>query len=803
MKRLVKKMFVVLVILLASTAVQAEFELVENFESMEPGKPDDKACTGVLGGTWDTQGEDTGNVNIEDRDGSRVLQFRGHSSGSTRGVGFNGITNTIDDSETGKVFLRFMLRSRASESPRTYIGLISDVSNNPINSTSAGTPTDIPVGFGLLDNGSGGFDLVKTDGTTVLKVGLARDQWYNVWIVVDNEADTFDLYLSEAAGPAGEATLPKPADLVQSAIPFGVATAGPLNGMIFACPAGTGQSTRTYVDEIWWDGDKGLGKTTKARNQSPADNVTDIPRDVILSWTPGEYAPPTNGHKVYISENFSDVNDGIGGIAQDANSYTPPQRLDFGTTYYWRVDEVNGPPDYTVFEGRVWSFTTEPVAYAIGNITATASSSDPNKGPENAINGSGLDSSGLLHGKLGIDSMWLSSMTGPQPTWIEFQFDDFYKLHEMWVWNSNESLEPVIGLGFKDVSIEYSVNGTDYTTLGTTHEFARAPGLADYAHNTTVDLSGVAAKYVKLTANSNWGGLLPQFGLSEVRFFYIPVHAREPSPDSGAKDISIGTIDKPIDVTIGFRAGREAAEHDVYFSTDEQAVIDGNAPVTTVTETSYGLLSLDLGNIYYWRVDEVNKAETPTTWQGDVWNFTTQEFFILDDFESYNDLNPTEPESNRIYLAWLDGYDQPTNGSVVGYDVAPFAEQTIVHSGKQSMPLAYNNTGGAAYSEAERTFIAAQNWTLAGATTLVLYFHGAEGNTGQLYVKVDGSKVVYDGNAGDIAKVEWKQWNINLAQLSVDLQNITKLAIGIDGNGAGGKLYVDDIRLYRLAPQAN
>jgi hypothetical protein len=74
------------------------------------------------------------------------------------------------------------------------------------------------------------------------------------------------------------------------------------------------------------------------------------------------------------------------------------------------------------------------------------------------------------------------------------------------------------------------------------------------------------------------------------------------------------------------------------------------------------------------------------------------------------------------------------------------------------MPLSYDNTGGAAYSEAERTFAVGQNWTKASAATFVLYFHGAEGNTGQLYIKVNGSKVAYDGDAGDIAKPQWKQW---------------------------------------------
>ena len=351
----------------------------------------------------------------------------------------------------------------------------------------------------------------------------------------------------------------------------------------------------------------------------------------------------------------------------------------------------------------------------------------------------------------------------------------------------------MVGLGIKDVSIEYSTNGIDDTALGTTHEFAQAPGTGGYAHNTTVDFGGVAANFVRLTAHSNWGDMLPQYGLSEVRFFYIPIHATEPSPESGATDVDVG-------VTLGWNAGREAAQHDVYLSTDAQAVIDGNAPVISVTEASYGPLSLDLDQIYYWKINEVNMFETPTTWDGDLWNFTTRQFLVVDDFESYNDLNPDDPESNRIFNTWLDGYEIPTNGSLVGYENAPFCERTIVHGDYQSMPFFYDNTGTAVYSEAERTFAATQNWTVAGAATLVLYFYGTEGNTGQLYVKVNGSKVAYGGDAADVAKQQWTQWSIDLASLGVDLQNITKLGIGMGDINASGTLYVDDIRLYRLAP---
>jgi hypothetical protein len=512
---------------------------------------------------------------------------------------------------------------------------------------------------------------------------------------------------------------------------------------------------------------------------------------VVLSWTPGLNAAPVNGHTVYLNDNFNDVNDGIGGITQSETSYDLG-RLDWGTTYYWRVDELSGPPDNMVFEGDVWSFTTELHAYPVENVTATASSAhQADMGPENTINGSGMDANDLHSTE--ETAIWLS-ITEPLGAWIEYEFDKVYKLHEMWVWNSNQMIESFVGYGFKDVTVEYSANGTDYTTLGTTHEFAQAPGTSGYAHNTTIDFGGAGAKYVKLTANSNWGGILPQYGLSEVCFFQIPVSARKPYPDSGATGVDV-------DVVLGWRAGREAVTHDVYVSADEQSVIDSTAPVTTVTETSYGPLALDLSTTHYWRVDEANEAETPSTWESTIWSFTTTDHLIVDDFESYNDIDPDDPESNRIFNVWIDGYEVPTNGSLVGHESAPFCEQTIVHGGSQSMPFFYNNTGGAAYSEAELTLSSPQVWTVAGATTLVLYFHGAEGNTGQLYVKVNGSKVVYDGDAADVAKPEWNQWSIDLASLGVDLQNVTKLAIGIDGNGTSGTLYVDDIRLYALAPQ--
>ncbi|HUV67577.1 MAG TPA: discoidin domain-containing protein, partial [Sedimentisphaerales bacterium] len=377
------------------------------------------------------------------------------------------------------------------------------------------------------------------------------------------------------------------------------------------------------------------GSPSKARDPQPEADETDVPRDLVLGWTPGIYA---NTHDVYLGTAFDDVNDASrkdprGVLVRQGHSETTydPGRLEFGTTYDWRIDEVNAPPDSTIYKGNVWSFTVEPVAYPISasHITATASSSNSaTEGPVNTINGSGLDAEDL-HSVTNTD-MWLSSMTGAQPTWVLYEFDRVYKLYQIQVWNHNTLIETAIGLGIKEAAIEYSTDGATWTPLGTTHEFTRGPGAPGYAANTTVDLGGVAARYVKISANSNWGGILSQYGLSEVRFFSIPVLAREPDPASG-------TTDMAPDVTLNWRAGREATKHNVYLSTDEQAMIDGTAPVVTVTSPTYAT-SLDLASTYYWRVDEVNEAETPSTWQGDVWSLSTQEYLVVDDFESYNDI---------------------------------------------------------------------------------------------------------------------------------------------------------------------
>ncbi|UCD53335.1 MAG: LamG domain-containing protein, partial [Phycisphaerales bacterium] len=137
-----------------------------------------------------------------------------------------------------------------------------------------------------------------------------------------------------------------------------------------------------------------------AKDAQPGDRAGDVPRDVTLSWAPGRYAAT---HDVYLGRTLEEVStagrtDPLGVLVsqgQAATTYAPEAVLEYGQTYYWRVDEVNAAPDSTIFTGKVWSFTVEPLAYAVTHIAATSNGiPDAGRGPENTINGSGLNAAG-------------------------------------------------------------------------------------------------------------------------------------------------------------------------------------------------------------------------------------------------------------------------------------------------------------------------------------------------------------------------------------------------------------------------
>jgi len=519
----------------------------------------------------------------------------------------------------------------------------------------------------------------------------------------------------------------------------------------------------------------------------PPNGAADVPRDVVLGWSVGQNVARQN---VYFGDDLTSVSaanttDPLGVlVAQDRaeTTYAPPAPLEFGRTYYWRVDEVGGDTP-----GRIWSFTVEPVGYPLAgeHVTATASSTNTDdEGPEKTINGSGLNVDDQ-HSTVGRD-MWLSDSTAlGESAWIQYEFDKVYALDQMLVWNHNSETESLVGFGIKEAVVESSLDGEAWTAVGDPQEFGRATGTADYATDTAIDLGGAVARYVRITAVSNWGGLLPQFGLSEVRFFVIPMAAREPQPADGDTNVNPNTV-------LAWRAGRQAVAHDVSFGTDQDAL----TPADTVSATSYDPGPLSMGTTYYWRIDEINDAAVPAAWEGDVWAFSTLQYFTIDDFESYDD------DENAIFDTWLDGFINET-GSTVGYFEAPFAERTIVNSGRQSMPLEYVNDMAPFYSEAEYD-LDAMDLSANGADTLRLFVIGQADNVPEpLYVAIADATgavaVVTHPDANITTAPDWTEWLIPYSDLAgVNLSRVAIMYIGIgdrDNPTAGGTglIFIDDV----------
>ena len=229
-----------------------------------------------------------------------------------------------------------------------------------------------------------------------------------------------------------------------------------------------------------------------------------------------------------------------------------------------------------------------------------------------------------------------------------------------------------------------------------------------------------------------YNGALSQEAIQLIMISGLSSAATLPNPDNGAREVVR-------DTSLGWKEGQHSDTHNVYFGTDFNDVNEASVSnprnvlvAENQKETSFEPLGADLleyNTTYYWRVDEINDPEPNSPWKGDTWNFTTVNFLTVDDFESYDDAN------NIIYDTWRD-YIVNNTGMTVGYTMLPSIERDITHSGRQSMPLQYDNdgtinegtdiekSGTLFYSEAELRFAEPQDWTRNDVESLTIWFRG-------------------------------------------------------------------------------
>ncbi|UCE50098.1 MAG: hypothetical protein JSW47_08040, partial [Phycisphaerales bacterium] len=278
-----------------------------------------------------------------------------------------------------------------------------------------------------------------------------------------------------------------------------------------------------------------------------------------------------------------------------------------------------------------------------------------------------------------------------------------------------------------------------------------------------------------------------------------PSRAGDPSPYNGATGVT--QVATPT-----WRPSETAASHQVYFGTDAEAVTNATtASPEYKGSKALGDETLDPGKLawqttYYWRVDEVDSANNTTV--GKVWSFTIAGFLPVDDFETYNDIDLPDPASKTIFASWADGFQIPTNGALTANDMPPYAEQSTVHTGFQSMPYRYDTN--MMICESTLTLTYPKDWTEEGVTKLSLWFRGNSGNAAErMFVALNGTAVVYHDDPAASQMTGWNEWVIDLAGFAgVDLTNVNAMTIGfgtknVPAAGGQGTVYFDDIRLIR------
>ena len=250
-----------------------------------------------------------------------------------------------------------------------------------------------------------------------------------------------------------------------------------------------------------------------------------------------------------------------------------------------------------------------------------------------------------------------------------------------------------------------------------------------------------------------------------------------PSPADGAADVPVGVALSWIEAE--FATGRELW----IGKPGEMEKVD---PVPAGTTYTPG--NLELGQTYEWRIDQVGPSGTVT---GHTWTFTTVDYLVVDDFESYT-------SDEELRSAWVDNIEEAG------------VEYVLLAAGEnKSMRFEFQNQFDPYFTEAARTFGSPQDWTAQSVGELSLSFVGEHENTEHLMY------LVLEDAAGQSFRIEtfphacqtdsWRQWTIALGQFSdagVDLTSVRKITIGFGDGADSGQdgndrdhIYIDQIVL--------
>ncbi|MHC4395701.1 MAG: DNRLRE domain-containing protein [Planctomycetota bacterium] len=473
-----------------------------------------------------------------------------------------------------------------------------------------------------------------------------------------------------ASSPPGQATNPNPgigatdsinADLSWTAgsgatshdVYFGTSSPGTSQGNQTATTFDTGtlDNDTTYywrIDEVnaegtttgnLWNFTTIVAAPGQASNPGPANAATDVSITTDLSWTAGSGSTSSD---VY----FGTSNPGAFQGNQTATTYDPGT-LANGTTYYWRINEVNAA---TTTTGTVWSFTTEAAGGSLTKEFGDAVNTDYPGTIEDTFvdSGTGNDNKST---HITLNTYTWPADTVANTTIIKWDLTDIptyatVTQATLYLYQTDSGGDSSYDVGVhKIINVNPVIatctwntyDGTNSWTGGTdggqgdTANVEDTPDVnATNSQYKTWSVTNMVADWVS-TPSSNYGMLVNSDDVAAVdshRFFAssdandsatrpklivtysgsAPSQASNPSPANTATDVNTTT-------DLSWTEGSGSTSSDVYFGTTSPGTSQGNQ-----TATTFDTGTMDANTTYYWRIDEINAAGTTT---GTVWNFTT------------------------------------------------------------------------------------------------------------------------------------------------------------------------------------